>query len=1382
MAVLSRPRLIAQERFDLEDLNTLLSALRTDSKLWTKQFLSGENYILKGFTVSGIGLSSATIEMDNATLIFGNNSNDFSWFVAEPSPTDITLSDADLDDGVRNYVEIELVTENNTPVTKAFWDPSANGGAGAEFNQQIDTVTDVRVQAVVLQGGFSGSPDRIPIAIIDTDVSGVIKVILDKRPLFFRLGTPSDPENKFTWTSQEEPGYSVTLTGVTGTFTAGETVTFSSGATATVRTGGTTAIVLELPSNDSMTTGDTLTGADSGATGTINTITESFTGADKDIDDFKEALQAIQSEIAALKGTDFWYSNTFTSLTGINSFFNSAVVPVTAGALITWDGTNLTITDSNGTPADADVIAKIRKFNSSQELGLTRQDGTGGSSTIAIADGEVLYVEVPSTGARDFSGSGSGSTNYKVAARGSYVANDTNYWIAYREGSKLFFRGVGELAAGESSEIGDNVPQTLLDNIGLVDETTAPSYSSDIRGTANQSIVARTGVLTDAMGDQQEDRSGFLRSNDVVTWTGTELQFTTDIVLQLVNTKDGTLTEHTILAANSPIALDDGETIYVAIDRTAASENVTPVNSGATPIPAQTQANKDIFVLFKRIDAAGVQVLHIPFHKQALDPGQSVRLGASGGGRDASEISYDNTDSGLTATDVQEAIDEVDSDLDSHKSATTSVHGITDTSDLATQSGQNTFSDVQSFSKPLDWTEQGSSPSTPSAGTVKVYAKDDGKLYKLASDGIEQQIGAGAGGQGGINLLDNGRFSDGTANWTASGNSTLTVDDSENIPVATWTPDADGDSLTADPAEIGTVLAGNAMEASIWYKHSESTKDAYTLQVLDNSLNVIDSVELPAVTKLTQAIVRWRGSSTSTDDVSLRILSSGPPSSAIELALARIGEQTGVGNGANIGESETVTVTGSWSTNTTYSAKRWRVGDRAFYDILVQLSGAPDSVALTVNLPTGDEIDTDKLAGPDTYRLGEVEAEIGAYGSTDQAVGKVFYSTTTAVAVWILDDNPSAAPELRALTHNDPATIASGDRVRLRFSAPIKNWSATNSVVQTSKNGFWISSYLENGTRVTGSAPTKLGEYQSFLRQSNANTYTEENGDPGTAPTFENGIALYKGSTAYSSADTNNKPTRYKIFVGHNKKVTINAWSSLGRTGVADITPMAVSGAYDAGFLHHYDSETGILTITAFRKQTGPASHTLGHDAEGDEITADGWFDVFVEEETQSVNVVLDSLVPTGSVLPFAGSEAPSGFLMCDGSTVSRSTYAKLFSVIGEAHGEGDGSTTFNLPDYRGRFLRGVDGGAGIDPDAETRTAMATGGATGDAVGSVQTDAIQTHTHDNRAGVHVGGGGNAAAGTTFGHGSTSTSAPESPARISTETRPVNAYVNYIIKT
>lgn len=63
---------------------------------------------------------------------------------------------------------------------------------------------------------------------------------------------------------------------------------------------------------------------------------------------------------------------------------------------------------------------------------------------------------------------------------------------------------------------------------------------------------------------------------------------------------------------------------------------------------------------------------------------------------------------------------------------------------------------------------------------------------------------------------------------------------------------------------------------------------------------------------------------------------------------------------------------------------------------------------------------------------------------------------------------------------------------------------------------------------------------------------------------------------------------------------------------------------------------------------------------------------------------------PAGIIMPFAGTVAPQGCLFCDGSAVSRTTYAALFAVIGTTYGEGDGSTTFNVPDLSGRVVIGV--------------------------------------------------------------------------------------------
>lgn len=89
--------------------------------------------------------------------------------------------------------------------------------------------------------------------------------------------------------------------------------------------------------------------------------------------------------------------------------------------------------------------------------------------------------------------------------------------------------------------------------------------------------------------------------------------------------------------------------------------------------------------------------------------------------------------------------------------------------------------------------------------------------------------------------------------------------------------------------------------------------------------------------------------------------------------------------------------------------------------------------------------------------------------------------------------------------------------------------------------------------------------------------------------------------------------------------------------------------------------------------------------------------------------------VPSGSVTAYAGSSAPSGWLLCYGQAISRTTYATLFAAIGTAYGTGDGSTTFNIPDLRGRAPFGKDDMGGT---AANRLTAAGAGITGTTLGA----------------------------------------------------------------
>ncbi len=189
---------------------------------------------------------------------------------------------------------------------------------------------------------------------------------------------------------------------------------------------------------------------------------------------------------------------------------------------------------------------------------------------------------------------------------------------------------------------------------------------------------------------------------------------------------------------------------------------------------------------------------------------------------------------------------------------------------------------------------------------------------------------------------------------------------------------------------------------------------------------------------------------------------------------------------------------------------------------------------------------------------------------------------------------------------------------------------------------------------------------------------------------------------------------------------------------------------------------------------------------------------VTIIPEAAEVDAPPPVTTPIGGVVAFAGDTPPSGWLLCDGRPLSRTGYPGLFTAIGTAHGTPD-ALTFNLPDYRGYFLRGADLNAGRDPDRGGRTSMAAGGRSGDAVGTVQSGAVGSHNHGASAVM----GGNPFSSTAIGNsemrngfstggnfhdnGNAGVSRHPLPVTVSVqaagggESRPLNASVNWIIR-
>jgi microcystin-dependent protein len=250
--------------------------------------------------------------------------------------------------------------------------------------------------------------------------------------------------------------------------------------------------------------------------------------------------------------------------------------------------------------------------------------------------------------------------------------------------------------------------------------------------------------------------------------------------------------------------------------------------------------------------------------------------------------------------------------------------------------------------------------------------------------------------------------------------------------------------------------------------------------------------------------------------------------------------------------------------------------------------------------------------------------------------------------------------------------------------------------------------------------------------------------------------------------DTSQTPDELKVYDGAN---------------FVRVDPLGITqAAGDARYLQITAASTTYLPLAG-----GTLTGTLTLDA-APTANLQAATKKYVDDEVAGIPAATD-LTPAGTVIYTARSTAPTGYLKANGAAVSRTTYATLFSAIGTTYGGGDGSTTFNLPDLRGEFVRGLDDGRGVD------TSRTLGSSQGDATampsnaftGSTNTAGNHNHSYD-RTGENNANRDPGSAATNQGAGATSTSSAGSHSHSVTigggdaETRPRNIALLACIKT
>ncbi len=207
----------------------------------------------------------------------------------------------------------------------------------------------------------------------------------------------------------------------------------------------------------------------------------------------------------------------------------------------------------------------------------------------------------------------------------------------------------------------------------------------------------------------------------------------------------------------------------------------------------------------------------------------------------------------------------------------------------------------------------------------------------------------------------------------------------------------------------------------------------------------------------------------------------------------------------------------------------------------------------------------------------------------------------------------------------------------------------------------------------------------------------------------ENQFVITNGTSVFNVA-----PTEFSsLTVGGTLDVSGNTSlaGTLNTTGKAEFEDdVSVSGALVVGGASQLNS-----TVTVSGNATFLSDVTVkGNVHVSSKVCASAFF---------GDGSNLTGAMPTGAVIPFGGASAPTGFLLCAGQTVSRSTYSTLFGIISTTYGAGDGSSTFGIPDLRGRVVAGQDDMGGTSAD---RLTGQTGGVDGDNLAG--TGGAETHT------------------------------------------------------
>lgn len=265
----------------------------------------------------------------------------------------------------------------------------------------------------------------------------------------------------------------------------------------------------------------------------------------------------------------------------------------------------------------------------------------------------------------------------------------------------------------------------------------------------------------------------------------------------------------------------------------------------------------------------------------------------------------------------------------------------------------------------------------------------------------------------------------------------------------------------------------------------------------------------------------------------------------------------------------------------------------------------------------------------------------------------------------------------------------------------------------------------------------------------NASKYADPSDDPNVeivrcTARVGDVLTVVRGQEGISASNKNTPASTYRMILSQTKKtitdikaeyqsgISTHASTTVGVHGVVG----NIVGTTDNQLLTYKTITDSTNNVTA--KSLKSSTTTI--DVSASQSPTNGQVLTATSGTTATWQYITVGIIPTGGILPYAGTTAPSGFLLCDGSAINRTTYTPLFTVISTTYGIGDGSTTFNVPDFRSRVI------VGAGPVQGGLSARNRGGIGGEETHVLTVAELATHTHT------TGGGGGSGSVSPWGAG------------------------------